>query len=187
MTSGRWPAARIDPDYQHAYSVDGDLTVADAYIGGSWKTVLVGTLGRGGRSVFALDITDPESPDLLWEIDQTDVPELGNVLSQPIIAQVASGDWRVMLGNGPNGDGGKAQLIVLDLDNGNDVVVDTGLGGDNGLSGVNAWASTSSGLVDTVYAGDMLGNMWKFTNLTNASPNVDLLFVAGSGQPIDPR
>ena len=174
-----------DPDYQHVYSVDGDLTVADVYFtsAGSWKTVLVGSMGRGGRSVFALDVTDPTAPELLWEIDETDVPELGNVLSQPIIGQISNGEWRVFLGNGPNGSGGKSQLIMLDVTNGNDTVVDTGAGPKNGLSGVNAWASTSSGFIDTVYAGDLLGNMWKFTGISS-SPSSTQLFDAGSSKPI---
>ena len=171
------------PDYQHVYTVDGDLTVADVYMGGAWKTVLVGSMGRGGRSVFALDVTDPTSPKLLWEIDETDEPALGNVLSQPIIGQVADGDWRVFLGNGPNGNGGSAQLLMLDMDDGGAVTVNAGAGSDNGLSGVNAWASTSSGFVDVVYAGDLKGNMWKFTGI-GSTPSSSLLFEAGSTKPI---
>src|SRR5690606_14747904 len=65
-----------DKDYEHRYFVDGEITVADTYINGSWKTVLVGTLGAGGlaknrkdthNAVFALDITNPNSVSLLWE------------------------------------------------------------------------------------------------------------------------
>ena len=33
-----------------------------------WRTVLVSGLGQGGRGYFALDITDPYKPRLLWEI-----------------------------------------------------------------------------------------------------------------------
>ena len=35
---------------------------ATSYIGGAWKTILVGGLGRGGRGYYALDVTDPASP-----------------------------------------------------------------------------------------------------------------------------
>lgn len=170
-------------DYQHKYSMDGELTVADAYLSGSWKTVLVGTLGRGGKSVFALDVTNPNSPSLLWELDTTNIPQLGNTLGRPIVAQVANGDWRVLLGNGPNSTSQQAQLVVIDLDNGNSSVVNTGSGIDNGMSGVNAWASTSSGFADTVYAGDQRGNMWKISNPVTA-PVTQVMFAAGSTQPI---
>ena len=35
--------------YAHTYFVDGKLTARDAYFGGTWHTVLMGTLGAGGR------------------------------------------------------------------------------------------------------------------------------------------
>ena len=171
------------PEYEHAYSVDGDITVADAYISGGWKTVLIGTLGRGGRSVFALDVTDPGSPKLLWEVDHTKVPELGNNLAQPIIGQVSNGQWRVFLGNGPNGSGGNAQLLMLDVGNGSATTVNLGGGPGNGLNGVNAWSSKGDGFVDTVYAGDLAGNLWKITGVSS-SPKGTVFFKAGAGQPI---
>jgi type IV pilus assembly protein PilY1 len=62
-------ASLSDPDYTHKYFVDGTAHVGDAYINDTWRTILVGTTGAGGRSVFALDITDPDSFDaskVLW-------------------------------------------------------------------------------------------------------------------------
>src|SRR5690606_17597766 len=52
------------PDYgtsanPHLYFVDGPLFVGDAYIGGAWKTILVGSMGAGGKTLFALDVSDP--------------------------------------------------------------------------------------------------------------------------------
>ncbi|TWP34244.1 PilC/PilY family type IV pilus protein, partial [Xylella fastidiosa] len=51
-----------DQNYVHQYYVDGELTAADIYdtkLG--WRSVLVGTLGRGGKGLFALDVTDPSN------------------------------------------------------------------------------------------------------------------------------
>ncbi len=169
-----------DPDYEHKYTVDGMLTAADVYYGGSWKTVVVGTMGRGGKSLFALDVTNPQSPQLMWEVNNA---ALGNNLGQPIIAQMANGDWRVLLGNGPNSSTGRAQLVMVGISNGTVTAIDTGVGGDNGLSGINAWSSTGSGIVDTVYAGDLKGNMWRFTGLLTA-PAANVLFAAGPTKPI---
>jgi type IV pilus assembly protein PilY1 len=181
-----------DPEYDHAYSVDGEITVADVNDGGTWKTVLVGTMGRGGRSVFALDVTDPDSPVLLWEktaADGTVGAMLGNSLGRPIIAKVADGDWRVFLGNGPNSSNGTSALIMLDAISGDDAgsIATTG-GSNNGMAPVNVWddhgttiPSTPDGLFDTVYAGDMNGNMWKFDLDTD---DVTKLFATKTGQPI---
>ena len=66
-------------DYSHQYYVDGPSTVVDAYFANAtipaWHSVLVGTLRGGGKSVFALDVTDPNdfseanaSNIVLWEI-----------------------------------------------------------------------------------------------------------------------
>ena len=176
------------PEYDHAYSVDGELTVADVKHGDTWKTVLVGTMGRGGKSVFALDVTDPAEPALLWEKGAADVPSLGNVLGRPLIAQVGEGDWRVFLGNGPNNDDDESALVMFDVISGDDTVIDTGATGSQGLSAVNVWDAHGAteddvrdGLFDTVYAGDMGGNMWKFKL---GAGTATLLFAAGDTQPI---
>ena len=175
-----------DPNYTHQYYVDGDITVADAYVGGAWKTILVGTLGRGGKAVYALDVTDPANVRFLWEKTATDIPALGNVLGKPIIAQVANNDWRVFLGNGPNGSGDTAQLVTISLSSGTATTISTGVGSNNGMSGVNVWNTGLTDFVDVVYAGDLRGNLWKITNLTG-TPTVTSIFQAsysGTAQPI---
>ncbi|WP_374008213.1 pilus assembly protein [Delftia lacustris] len=46
-------------DNRHRYFVDGSPMTGDVQIGGHWKTLLVGTLGAGGKGYFVLDATDP--------------------------------------------------------------------------------------------------------------------------------
>ena len=46
----------------HRFFVDGAPTEGDAYLGGTWKTILVGGFNSGGRGYYALDITDPANP-----------------------------------------------------------------------------------------------------------------------------
>lgn len=177
-------------NYSHQFFVDGELTVADAKDGSTWKTVLVGTLGAGGKAVFALDVTDPGNVKFLWEknIADTDgAAKLGNNLGKPVIAQVASGVWRVLVGNGPNSSGDRAQLIMFDLFTGAATALDTEADGNNGLAVPNVWDSDGDGYYDTAYAGDLNGNLWRFRNL-GGTPTVAKLFQAvdGSGiaQPI---
>lgn len=181
-----------DPEYDHAYSVDGELTVADVKDGTTWKTVLVGTMGRGGKTVFALDVTNPASPVLLWEKTSADAAIgtlLGNALGRPIIAKVADGDWRVFLGNGPNSSAESSALIALDVISGDDAGSKVaGAAPNNGLSPVNVWdgygssiPSTPDGNFDTVYAGDMNGALWKFDLATSTATK---LYQTRTGQPI---
>jgi type IV pilus assembly protein PilY1 len=182
-----------DHDYQHRYFVDGEITVAEVFVSGAWKTVLVGTLGRGGKSVFALDVTDPFDVSLLWEKTVSDIPALGNTLGKPIIAEVGSGfdddpgqsDWRVLLGNGPNSSGDRAQLISISLVDGSVKTYDTGVGGDNGLSAVLVWDADKDGFFETVYAGDLRGNLWRFSDLgTAAPPEPFKLFTTAGNRPV---
>lgn len=167
-----------DPAYEHTYTVDGAMTAADWFDGAKWRTALIGTMGRGGKSIFALDITDPTSPSLMWEVNDA---ALGNNLGQPIVSQVGDGDWRVVFGNGPNSTDGIAKLVLIDLADGDVSTISTAAGGDNGLSGVNAWSAAGNGLVDTVYAGDLKGNLWRFKLATGTA---NLLYAAGPAQPI---
>ena len=77
------------PNYPHRYYVDGQVTIRDAYIDGSWRTILVGGLGAGGRAIYALDVTDPENfdpdSDVLWELND---PDLGHTYGAPAITHL---------------------------------------------------------------------------------------------------
>lgn len=186
------------PGYTHRYYLDGEITVADAYTavsGGNtswhqaqWRTVLIGTQGRGGRSVFALDVTNPGDIRFMWERNASDIPALGNVLGKPVIAQVANGDWRVLMGNGPNSTGNRAQLITIRLSDGVSTVVDTAETGSIGLSAVFAWDSNNDGFSDRAYAGDLSGGVWRFSGLGTGTPTATKVFHArdanGNPQPI---
>ena len=72
-----WKLADKDYANKHDFYVNGSTAAADVCVSGCdsesaiWKTVLVGSLGRGGRGYFALDITDPDEPKLLWEFSAT--------------------------------------------------------------------------------------------------------------------
>ena len=56
---------------QHEFLVDGTPVVGDAFIGGAWKTILVGGLNAGGKGYYALDVTNAGAlPVPLWEFKQ---------------------------------------------------------------------------------------------------------------------
>ncbi|MEY3123418.1 MAG: hypothetical protein RI993_2243, partial [Pseudomonadota bacterium] len=150
-------------DYAHRYFVDGNTYAGDAYIDSSWKTVLLGALGGGGKSIFALDITDPvnfSAPDILWEF--TD-PDLGFVHGQAKIARLKSGDWVAIISNGYNSGSDKAYLFIVNLQTGALIKkIATNNSTSNGLSSPALVDTDNDKMIDTVYAGDLQGNVWKF-------------------------
>jgi type IV pilus assembly protein PilY1 len=159
------------PSYSHQYYVDGSPVVADVYFDGAWRTLLVGTTGAGGRGVFGLDVTDPTSFDennVLWEFTQADDPDLGYTLSEPSIFRMQDGHWAVIVANGYNSDAGKAVLFILDAKDGGVIKkIDTESAGNgvvakNGLSSPIAIDVNGDRIIDDIYAGDLLGNVWKF-------------------------
>ena len=65
--------------------VDASPTLADVFIDGQWKTVLLSAEGNGGDTVFCLDVTDPSGPKYLWEFAD---PNLFRSRSSPSAAQI---------------------------------------------------------------------------------------------------
>src|SRR6185369_11133627 len=97
--------------------------------------------GLGYSSYFALDVTDPNAPSLLWEFND---PALGYATSGPAIVRVGdsqkNGRWFAVFGSGPTGPIDTAthqfqgrsnqtlKFFVVDLRNGTLVkTIDTGI------------------------------------------------------------
>lgn len=49
------------------YGFDGPITSFQGSVGGSTKTYVYATMRRGGRAVYAFDVTTPGTPALLWK------------------------------------------------------------------------------------------------------------------------
>ncbi|MES1263426.1 MAG: PilC/PilY family type IV pilus protein, partial [Peristeroidobacter soli] len=90
-------------------------------------------------------------------------------------AQVADGDWRVILGNGVDSTGGGAHLITIGISSGAITTADSGsTGGGNGMSSVLARDTNGDGFADTAYAGDLKGNLWKFSGISGTATVVKM-------------
>ncbi|MDD2180201.1 PilC/PilY family type IV pilus protein [Acidovorax sp. D2M1] len=173
--------------------VDGNPFTADVKVGSDWKTYAFGTLGRGGRGVFALDATQLD--DLVesnaasvfrWQFTSDDDNDLGYITGDvsvhsasnqalPVV-KLNNGKYALLLGNGNKSITGKAVLFVLFMEgpNGNSwsgryvkIVADAGAG--NGLSAPRWEDVDGNGTADVVYAGDLKGNLWKF-NIGSSNP-----------------
>lgn len=156
-----------DPSFNtnHRLINDGAPKALDVYMGGGWKSVLVGTLGGGGKGVYALDVSTPASfsaDDVLWEFTSADDSNMGVAIPQATIARMNNGDWAAIVSNGYN-SGGNATLFILNLQTGAKLAeIDTGVGGENGLSSATPVDVDGDRITDFIYAGDLRGNMWKF-------------------------
>ena len=165
-------------NYSHEFYVDGSPVVADVFDGDEWRTILVGTLKAGGKSIFALDITEPGKEELLWEFDDSNLPDdaevkMGYSFSQPTIARLHTGTWTVVFGNGyesANNTNGKAALFIVDAMEGtllSNLEVEGVDGIPNGLSTPKLADYNADGVADYAYAGDLQGNVWRFDLLRN--------------------
>jgi type IV pilus assembly protein PilY1 len=198
-------ATLTDQNYTHQYFVDGSPQYADVFFGGGWHSVLVGSMGAGsttavggatgtgGRSVFALDVSNPDGfsiDNVLWEFSSRQFPDLGYTLPAPVIARMNNGKWAAIIANGYNSSGGKAALFIIDIQTGalmtgmasNPIIVDNT--GSNGLSSPTAVDTSGDKIVDYIYAGDLKGNMWKF-DVSNTSP-ASWGVAYSSGNPCSP-
>ncbi len=123
------------------------------------------------------------------------VKDLGIAMSQPTITMSnvtdggspARNEWVAVMGNGLNSTAGVAKLFVLFLNEGVDgwgpgdfIKIDTGIGVapvplpqagyPNGLGTPTAVDVDLNGTVDWVYAGDRLGNLYRF-DISDANPD----------------
>lgn len=167
----------------HEFFVDGDIAVSNKVQTGG-VNYLVGALGRGGKGLFGLNVSDPanfDGDDVLWEYVSPTDADLGYMLGRPMIAQLQNGTWAVIIGNGYNSTDQKAVLYIFNLITGALIrKIDTGVAGDNGLS-TPGLVLDGSGKVVTAYAGDLKGNVWKFNLSSSTSSDWSVAF---SGQPL---
>lgn len=178
-----------DPNYRHKYYVDASPRIGDAMIGGEWRTVLVGGLGRGGQGVYALDVTQAgsisesnASSTVLWEFTDSDDEDLGYTYTSPLIARMHNGRWAAIFGNGYNAiedDGhktshGKGAIYIVDLETGDLVKKILSNAGSaatpNGINAPTAVDLDNDNIVDIIYAGDLAGRLTKY-DVRSSSPS----------------
>lgn len=170
-----------ESDFSGRYFVDGSIWVGDAHWGNAWKTVAVATAGAGARSVFALNISEPNSMStgkLLFDLSDvggsTD-PNLGYSFGQPVIGRLADGDFYAIFGNGRQSERQCPVLYLVRLRDGVVRRIPTGgrtLGAScaeapNGLGRPSLYDVHRTGeagyrVTDFVFAGDLQGNVWRF-------------------------
>jgi type IV pilus assembly protein PilY1 len=177
----------VSPFYnaRHQFFVDGSPQVADVQFSDStWHSVLFGNEGAGGKSIFAIDVTDPSTintetalaNNVMWDFTHFD---MGLGFANPVLANTNAGTL-LFVGNGYDSTNEKPFLYALNPQTGATVIkVDLcaqvptacNLGVANGLSSpivVNT-SGQSTASANMVYAGDLQGNLWRI-DISNATP-----------------
>lgn len=189
-----------NPSYVHRYTVDGEIVSADvpANPSGDWRTIAVAASAAGGKSVSALNLSDPAAfndASVLWELRGSEsgnaiMDDLGYVFGRPVVVPVAgatataSPRWVALFGNGVNSAGGAPALFVVDVNTGEVLARLKPAGSQyasrNGLFNIAAVSLyNADGIVDTVYGGDLQGNVWKF-DLSATEPAMWKVAFAGA-------
>ena len=229
----------------HKYFVDGTPMTGDVDLNGGmqdpkasgydaytpdWRTLLVGTLGAGGKGYFVLDVTNPtataapggsaapaftetnaaslvvldrsrgttepapnctampsgtEKTACVLTVDED--KDIGHITTKPVtddnddmratqITRMNDNRWAVVMGNGYNSVNQRPVLLIQYLDGDKKLLrlqtttdaTDSGKAADNGLGAPRLVDLNGDGRVDIAYAGDNLGNLWKF-DLTSAT------------------
>ena len=197
------------PIYKHHFYVDSSprsVNVdfnSEGVKGGSddWHTIVVGGMGKGGKSYYAFDLTDANvtteaeaGAKLLWEI--TD-PDWRYTYGRPVIVKTYAFGWTVIVTSGYNNVSEEGRIYFFDPKTGaplrGPMSVGKSCGGGNpaGLAQINGFTKDyHNQFAEQIYGGDLCGNMWRFNISDPNSGNwtVDKFAVlkdpSGTVQPI---
>lgn len=172
----------------HRYLVDGAIATQDLNMGsGADKTILAGALGRGGKGLYALDLSKAtaNSPNGiatnvgLWDYNSEDIAyvgfrgsNLGYTFGRPVIAKVkqpGASRWMVIAGNGYDSTSAHAAMTNLSsiyfLDATTKTIMGNVLiptsGSNPGIGDIAVMDKDNDGVADIVYATDRNGDVWR--------------------------
>jgi Tfp pilus tip-associated adhesin PilY1 len=197
------------PIYHHHFYVDSSPRVADVDFGngtGQWHTIVVGGLGKGGNSYYALDITDPftatdeasAAAKVLWEWTDADIKY---TYGRPVIVKVRdsaypTGRWVVIVTASYNNVSGRGKVFILDANTGvllSTITTSAGTAANpSGLAQIHAFVKDEKNqTAEQIYGGDLLGNFWRIdvsaTDAYKSAPAVlfaQLTDPSGIAQPV---
>ncbi|MDW7643697.1 MAG: PilC/PilY family type IV pilus protein [Desulfuromonadales bacterium] len=158
----------------------------DGYIDRSTdQVILVFGERRGGTSYWALDVTDPDYPTVLWTINPglAEFSELGESWSEPEFGKVKYGDPEetrhvLFIGGGYSEINTQGRAIyIVDVLTGQklkefSVAAGTATGMTASIpSSLTLIDANDNGFVDKAYVGDMGGNIWRLGRFTDSDGN----------------
>ncbi len=198
-----------NPNYTHHYYVDATPLAFDLDYGhtngvtGSpnWGTLLVGGLGKGGKSYYAIDVTAPDSmtteaavaSKVKWEVGSSTAGygTMGFSFGAPVIIKTAKYGWVVALTSGYDNSDGYGYLYLVNPTNGALLQAIRTPTSSSGLTQASAYVKDyTDDTADSIYVGDLNGQLWRFdlTGTPSSYPAPALLAQltdpSGVAQPI---
>jgi len=188
-----------DTGSDHQFFVDSSPIAIDIKVSGTWKTIVMFGLRRGGPQYYALDITDTTNPLWMWSFTDSKIAE---TWSEPSMGKVKLGGvdkFVAFFGGGydtaSNNAHGKA-FFAVDLSNGTKLweYYNNGTSDDRQYMNFSLAENSSAvdlnndGYVDHVYIGDTGGQLWKFDVSASSTSSWagKRLFAASSSQANPP-
>ena len=162
-----------DSFYCHKYSVDQTVTVRDMMIGGSWRTVLASGGRQGGAAIFAMDVTNPDSPSLLW---QATLPTNKTFTSEVELVTIG-GEAMALVGSGLDHTNMESWVHGYRVSDGQllgSQLLSSGSGAAAGRNKTTRPVSLDQDLdddADFVYAADLMGSVYRFDTRGNPDPD----------------
>ncbi len=191
----------------HRFTMDLGVSVADmdtseGLVGSGWKTILIAGQRQGGSGYVALDVTDPDDPQPMWEFSDAN---LGQTWSRPSFGRLEINGTKVSVvffggGYSPDADKGNRLYVVRASDgtlikefvvgsaannvpsqlstmryltNGVGNVVDYRTHLEKLPDGTVVDYSDWRDFIEAAYFGDTSGTVWRLRNLNNSDAPAD--------------
>lgn len=194
-------------NYTHQYLNDGTPVVTELCLqrnsasrpnagNNQARTVLLGTTGRGGGSVYALNVTSlpvlPEPPEnepnrvmntpnvdknnvVMWEFSQNDDPDLGLTVSKPVVTAAPDGRPLAIVSGGYNNQSGTGYVFILDISKGKGQTWTLGSNywkiqlGSSGVGAPFVYDEDNDGVGDKIFVGDLEGKLWQINRTSESN------------------
>jgi len=180
-----------DIDFNRTY---GNMTTTSA-ASSDWHTLLIGGLGKGGTSFYAIDVTNPAAmtteatvaSNVKWEFTDS---TMGYSYGAPIVVKTAYYGWVVAVTSGYDSTSNYGYLYLINPKTGALLQKIATTGPSSGLTQASAYVQDFTDYTsDSIYVGDLNGQLWRF-DLTSATGNYTSAVIAtltdasGNAQPV---